>query len=347
MYTKILVPLDGSELSNAVLPHVRRVAQCSRASVVLLHALPEPVLGVNGLSKAMLERQAAADMPPMRAATAGHEQSGVTHSAAQALKPDLVEREIEAYRFLDAIAAELAQSCIVVRTRVVIAEPDEAILDIAAEEGADLIAMATHGRGGISRFLLGSVADRVVRHATAPVLLVRPAGLRESSSEELPTYRRILVPLDGSELANTVLPYVHSLATCTGAEVLLLQVVPEPAPEVIVTRAQFGWERVMSGSIASGSADLARWIEHATAAARDRLDAVATVLAESGIRVETTVSVGRPAEAILDMAEHQGADLIAMATHGYGGIRRFLMGSVADRVVRHASAPVLLVRPHP
>ncbi|MCS6849086.1 MAG: universal stress protein [Anaerolineae bacterium] len=347
MYTKILVPLDGSELSNAVLPHVRQVARCSCASAILLRALPEPAPGVNGLSKAMLERQVVAHMPPAHDAIAGHGQPGVAHSATQAIRPDLVEREIEAYKFLDGIAAELSQSGIPVRTRVVIAEPDEAILDVAAEEGADLIAMATHGRGGISRFLLGSVADRVVRHAHAPVLLVRPAGHRAGSSQELPAYRRILVPLDGSELAHTVLPYVRKLAACTGAEVLLMQAVPEPEPEVIMTHAQFGWGRAMSGSIVSGSGDLARWIEHATAAARDSLDAAAAVLAESGIRVETTVSVGRPAEAILDMAERRGVDLIAMATHGYGGIRRFLIGSVADRIVRHAHAPVLLVRPHP
>ncbi len=346
MYTKILVPLDGSELSNSVLPHVRQVARCSHASVTLLHALSEPMRGVNGLSKAMWERQAA-DMPQMRAAMAGHWQADATRSATQPIKTNLVEREIEGYQFLDAIAVELAQSGVEARTRIVIAEPDEAILDVAAEEGADLIAMATHGRGGISRFLLGSVADRVVQHADAPVLLVRPAGLRAGKLDELPLYQRILVPLDGSELANTILPYVRKLAACTGAEVLLMQVVPEPAPDVIMTRAQFGWERTMSSSIASGSGELARWIEHATAAARDRLDAVATVLTESGIRTETTVSVGRAAEAILDTAESRGADLIAMATHGYGGLRRFLMGSVADRVVQHAHAPVLLVRPHP
>lgn len=346
MYTKILVPLDGSELSNAVLPHVRQVARCSHADIVLLHVLPEPMRGVNGLSKAMLERQLA-DTPPVRAAMAGHWQPDVTHSATQTIKPDLVEREIEAYQFLNAIAAELAQSGIEAHTRVVIAEPDEAILDVAAAEGVDLIAMATHGRSGISRFLLGSVADRVVRHADAPVLLVRPTGLSVGASQTSPLYRRILVPLDGSELANTVLPYVRKLAVCTGAAVLLMQVVPEPAPEVIVTRTQFGWERAMSSSIGSGSGELARWIEHATAAARDRLDAVASVLTESGIRTETTVAVGRPAEAILDTAESQGVDLIAMATHGYGGIRRFLMGSVTDRVVRHAHTPVLVVRPHP
>ncbi len=347
MYTKILVPLDGSDLSNAVLPHVRQVAQCSRARVLLLHVLPQPKPGVNGLAMAMLERQKLGSEYQIRAALAGHGQFDMSPPTSQFPRRDLIERQVEAYKFLDAIAAGLTQSGIEVHTRVVVAEPDEAILDVAAQAGADLIAMATHGRSGIGRFLLGSIADRVVRHASAPVLLVRPTGLRVEASEDLPTYRRILVPLDGSELANAVLPYVRRLAACMGAEVLLMQVVPEPEPEIVVAHAQIGWSRAAGGSGVAGVSELAHWIEHATAAAQDGLNAVATGLTESGIRAETVVAVGQPAEAILDMADGRDVDLIAMATHGYGGIRRFLMGSVADRIVRHARVPVLLVRPHP
>jgi nucleotide-binding universal stress UspA family protein len=158
------------------------------------------------------------------------------------------------------------------------------------------------------------------------------------------------------------------MALCTGAEVLLLQAIPEPAMEAAeaelmpavdgvaptpeMLRADRPGTVVTSRSpqqvIVRTGSDFAKQIERETEAAQNNLNTAATVLTAAGIHVETEIQAGRPAEIILDVANSSGADMIAMATHGRDGIRRFLMGSVADRVARHAHVPGLLVRPgHP
>jgi nucleotide-binding universal stress UspA family protein len=340
MYKKILVPLDGSALSSAVLPFVRAVAKCSGASAVLLRIIPEIGMRVGGV---------AATAQPM-------EQSSLF------FPPEVAEYELAARAYLDGVAAELSAAGIAVQTRIATGAVAEGILDAADEEGADLIAMSTHGRGGLSRFLLGSIASRIVHYAKVPVLLVRV-----TAEEKLPAefvYRKILVPLDGSEFSRAVLSHVRNVAICTGATVTLLQAVPEP--ELDASEAH--WILTFGGPASIGEvpgegglrpgmappsrrewaesirAELARRVEHAMEAAQANLNAAAADLKASGIPVETMIQAGQPAETILDVAKSNDVDMIAMTTHGRSGIQRFLLGSVADRVVRHAHVPVLLVR---
>lgn len=347
MFEKILVPLDGSELASAVLPYVREIALCTDAEVVLLRVVPEPMPGMDGMSAAMLDRQEAfrdSDTPPSVAERAEQDEF---LAASRFMTPDLVEREAEADKFLEAIASDFAETGIPTRTCVVIATPDEAILDVANEEGAGLIAMSTHGRSGIGRFLLGSVADRVVHHTHIPLLLVRSTGQDNQNGAAFATYRRILVPLDGSELASAVLPFALEMARCTGAAVTLLQSVHEPELETAEAHTMLalgGAATTTPGESTRLSDNLAMQIERETEPAQSNLNAAADAFRAAGIQVETVVEVGRPAETILDAAASSGADMIAMATHGRSGIRRFLIGSIADRVVQHADVPVLLVR---
>jgi nucleotide-binding universal stress UspA family protein len=367
MYTKILVPLDGSDLASAVLPHVRELVHCTHAGIVLLCVVPESAFGVDGWTEGQLERREAFRDSDVLPSVAERRETEVAMNTARSIAPDALDREVAAYRFLDTIVGNLERSGIHAQPRVKIAAPAEAILDVADEEGVDLIAMSTHGRSGIGRFMLGSVADRVVHHARVPVLLVRSKDVGDQKSAAPITYKKILVPLDGSDLANTVLPYAREMALCTGAEVLLLQAITEPGFEVAETELMFAAGGITPspeslnedpGEVAAGrsrrqatartGSGFARQIEYATEAAQSNLSAAAAALTGAGIRVETEVQVGRPAAVILDVATSSGADMIAMATHGRSGIRRFLMGSVADRVVRHAHTPVLLVRPvHP
>ncbi len=186
--------------------------------------------------------------------------------------------------------------------------------------------MTTHGRGPLRRLLLGSVADQVVRRSAAPVLLVRPREIPTGPTPE-PFVEGVLVPRDGSALAEQALGPALDLARVMEARCTLLRVVESgdapspPAPGGIgIFEIPAAWE------------------------ARAYLRQVAGRLREEGVPVQTRVVVARrAAEAIREQA--RDGDLIALATHGRGGVRRMLLGSVADEVVRGGSAPVLVCRP--
>lgn len=191
---------------------------------------------------------------------------------------------------------------------------------------ADLIVMASHGHTGASRMWLGSVADELVRHSTTPLLVSRPGDHSDVGAEEI---EHILVPLDGSSMAESVLGPVTDLAKATGAKITLAHVV------AIVT--------VLGPRILPlVQAELEPELERAAA----YLEGVATRLREQGLDVDTHAVHGKtPSLALPEMAEKLGVDLIAMATHGYGGLKRTLLGSVADKLLRSSSLPVLLTRP--
>jgi nucleotide-binding universal stress UspA family protein len=218
---------------------------------------------------------------------------------------ELDRKEAEAY--LETVQNGLdAQG---VRTRVRIREgPAPAvILTTAEEERATMIAMATHGRTGAARWLFGSVAEEVLRSAPVPLLLARsfPAAGRG----ELP--KRILVPLDPGELSLEAVGPAAELAGVFGAHVVLLHVMPEGpafgAPVVQITEA---FERFRT----------------------------------AGLTVEPVLRRGDPAAEILSVVHDQKADLVAMATHGRAGVARMMFGSVAEKVLRKAEVPLLLVR---
>jgi nucleotide-binding universal stress UspA family protein len=141
-------------------------------------------------------------------------------------------------------------------------------------------------------------------------------------------YQKILVPLDGSKLAECVLPHVRAIATgCGIKEVVLLRVV-EPIPPEAPPATDF--EAVQKAAFG---------------AAEKYLAGIQVELSKEGLNVEAKVLTGRPAETIADFAQHNEVDLITIATHGRSGVSRWVFGSVADRLVRSSSAPVLLIRP--
>ena len=142
-------------------------------------------------------------------------------------------------------------------------------------------------------------------------------------------YQNILVPLDGSELGEAALATATDIARCTGAILTLIRVPDHPMMEYYIDQP------VVLADLRSRDAERAR----------DYLDAIAARLRLDGLTVVTRVMGGAVADAILDVANTESADLIAMATHGRSGIGRFLLGSVADRVTAHADVPVILVRP--
>lgn len=218
--------------------------------------------------------------------------------------------------------------------------PEQAIIDHASLDPDALIVMSTHGRGGFARWALGSVTDRVLHTAPNPLLIVRAAA-DEAAPAEVST---VLAPLDGSDLAEAALEHAVDLAVALDAGVTLVRVSP--------TRDYYR-NRLVGPASAAGYS-LGTWIQELMRGdeeeARDFLAGVRRGLAAERPevnRVETLHLLhDSPAQAIIDQAALQPT-LVAMASHGRSGLGRMVMGSVADRVVRHSSAPVLLIRPHP
>jgi nucleotide-binding universal stress UspA family protein len=208
-----------------------------------------------------------------------------------------------------------------VRTFIWRGQPDEEIPKAARSLNADLIAMTTHGRKGLSHLLLGSVAESVVRNVSVPVLLTRPDLARPRKPLE-----RILVPVDGTERSLEVTATVRDLSAGTGAEVILLQVVVP----VVVADPVTGFSPI--------------GVPMPLPDPTPQLEDVARRLSGEGAPARAVVAYGAAADQILDHAKALDADLIAMATAGRKGLSRFMIGSVAESVVRRMDRPVLLHR---
>lgn len=212
----------------------------------------------------------------------------------------------------------------------------KALHDCAAERGADLIVMTTHGYGGISRAWLGSVADYLVRHANVPVLLVRPGAEGADAGRE-PLFRHILVPLDGSTTAESALDNAVMVGAPGETEYTLLHVV---VPSVSGGHPSAGQNPRQDRAIDRLA------VERREREARVYLDRLRKELEESGcIAKVEVITHWQIARGILEHARSSGSDLIALTTHGRGGSVSAVLGSVGDKLLRGAKTPVLLYHP--
>lgn len=292
MYRKILVPLDGSAISEGVLPYARFLARALKLPVELLHVI-DPA-----------HSQPYASPAPTR-------------------------------EYLEKIAASFAGMANI-RFTVESGNPPAVIVDLAAAQPGTLIAMATHGYTGAKRWLMGSVAERVLDATTNHLLLVRPGEGDRSSEAHL---KRMLVPLDGSEVAERVLPTVAELASRLNLEVVLVRVVKHvytTPPEAILP--VFGMNIPNPKQL---------WEEARLEAENYLTDRVEDLRAHGVANVASMALVGGAdgaAAEIIDLAEHTPENLVAMSTHGESGLGRWLIGSVTQRVVRHSTGPVLVIR---
>ena len=204
----------------------------------------------------------------------------------------------------------------------------EEIAEYAARVGADMVLITTHGHTGVSRMWLGSVADALVRLTTLPLLVIHPAQGGYVPPDVL-SFKHIMVPLDGSDLSATILTPVADVARASGARITLVHVVSSSA--VLGTRI---------------FPLLPDDISPALGRAREYLTRLADELVEDGLQAEVHVEEHEaPGRAIAALADKLDADLIALATHGYGGLKRALLGSVADKVLRSTPLPILVQRP--
>ncbi len=301
MASPILVPLDGSSLAEQALSCAVTLARGLSAELVLLRVV--------------------LDLSDTRSYLGG----------AAIKEINLQERiDAEANEYLRKVADRVRLTGLGVRPVVRHGPAEDVIVDYAEQMDIWQIVMATHGYGGIKRWTHGSVAERVLQGASVPVLMVRAQEKDAEDSQQLMLCRRILVPLDGSVMAEQVLPPVTSVAKAVGAEVFLFQVaVDQPA-------VMFGSEWFFLP--AEGE------FEEEERKAQAYLERVADSLREEEIKVFTDIQIGPVAESIVDFAEDNKVDLIGMCTHGRTGLARWAMGSVADRVLRAGGVPILLVR---
>ncbi len=297
MYTRILVPLDGSATAEAVLPYVEAFAAGFQTSVELMS-----VIDIGAMT---------------------------TH-----LAPDKVHH-------LDTIIAAEEKKCATylknaakifsrfpTECRIVRGHPAETILETTSKDRDTLIAMATHGRSGAKRWLLGSVAEKVLRGATNPLFLVRAAAANASPQRIL---NSIVVPLDGSSLAEQILPTVANWARAFDVEVTLIRAFEFPAS------AYYGSEDYLP--------DFDAFRKEARKEAAAYLKKKEISLVGEGVRTVSTVTIeGSAADEIIGYAQTAPRALIAMSTHGRSGVRRWILGSVTEKVVRHGNDPVLVLR---
>jgi nucleotide-binding universal stress UspA family protein len=283
MIGTMLVPLDGSEAAETILPYVQLVASSIGSPVRLLTVVRE-----HG------------------------DEAGVRETRTY------LEKRTQALR-------GRSLSC---SARVTAGDEAQAILAEADEDDVDLIAMSTHGRSGLMRWVLGSVAGKVIHGTSKPLLLARA---RETEKGPPPLIERILVPLDGSPLSRSVVPYVEEMAVALDAGLVLHNAVPplDVYPGVEVMPARVGG--LIDDLLAQGQSFLA--------------DVAKEIEGRGKVGVHSTVTVGFPVEEITRVAHETKVGLIAMATHGRSGVNRWVMGSVADGVVRRSPLPCLLVRP--
>lgn len=244
--------------------------------------------------------------------------------------PPLLAREapLDVAVGLEGTAARLRERGLKAVARTIHGDATNVILDASADMPADLIVMSTHGRGGVGRWLYGSVADQVLARANVPVLLV-PSGCDRPWSTD--RRLKILVPLDGSDLSEAALGPARVLSRAIGADLLVLRVV-EQDPGVV-----WGVDRV-------GVATL-RITPEEIGEARQYLEQLAGPPGPTGSAIDMLVETGDPSSAIQRIAQQESVDLIAMATHGRTGLARLTMGSVATTTVQRSHVPVLLVRP--
>jgi len=287
MFDSLLVPLDGSDFAEQALPLALSIARRAGSGLNLVRA--HVVYALNERPFVRLPYDTAAE--------------------AEWVKQEQL--------YLDATARWVAAgSRVAVTTALVYGLTVDAILAHAQAGNADLIVMTTHGRGPASRFFLGSVADELIRRAQVPLLLTRPSESAPTLIPE-PVLENVLIPLDGSALAEQVLGPALALAQVMEARCTLLRVVeagPDPAGR---TEEAEGYLKHLIGRLGGQS-----------------------------LRIQARVVVAaHPAEAIGKEAQAQGSNLIALATHGRGGARRMLLGSVADKVIRGTPIPVLVYRP--
>jgi nucleotide-binding universal stress UspA family protein len=277
MYKKVVVPLDGSPLAEVALPYAEEIAGKMDSEIILLTVL----------------------------ATEETEEIN-THYQYMNKVVDITQRQVDKY------LNDQGQDGIKVGTATRVGNPAEGILDYVNNGALHLIVMATHGHSGISRWAVGSVADKVVRATSRqPLLLIRAKGAHPDVRAKR-ILKKALIPLDGSAESEAVIPYISELALKLQMELTLLRVIPKTNHIFAITEAY-----------------LQNWSQR---------------LEEKGMTTRYEVRVGGAADQIIDLADELASDMVAMSTRGQSAMSIWPLGSVAQKVLLGGNTPLLLIK---
>lgn len=296
MFQHILIGLDGSPLAENVLPYASTLAKRVGADLTVLYAV--------------------------------HLTEEMRHDDAyRMLQPAIQQTVPHAEDYLRQVVHRLAENGFKVQSRVRIGDAASEIVRCAQQESMDLIALATHGRSGVQRWFYGSVAEKVLHTTPTPLLLIRPTEDHAAVPADL---TQIVVPLDGSRLAEKALAVAEGLTERAQVPLVLLRVVE-------LLSLDFG------DPFATSYAAYPELLNRLQEAADSYINERATALRAKGYTVLTETPVGLPADKIVHYAHAHPGSVVVMATHGRTGVANVMLGSVARRVVQHGNTPTLIV----
>lgn len=300
MYTRMLVPLDGSKTAEAVLPYARAVAGNLRTPVELLAVVDIAALATQ-----------------------------VSRGSAQYFDNLITEEVRRSEEYLNRMAKTFPGAS--VRCTIERGRAEEVIIEKGEADPGTLITMATHGRSGINRWLVGSVTEKVLRGTTNALLLIRATEGAKTEGEK--TFESVLVALDGSEVAETILPMVATFAKKLNLAIVLFRAYHIPYS---VYAGEDGYSAINFDDLVAEARD----------EARDYLEKKIAELKKLGVeKVSCVAREGLSADEIIKIGHEGAGSLIAMCSHGRSGVKRWVLGSVTEIVVRHSSDPVLVARP--
>lgn len=287
MISKILAPLDGSQLSESILPYVAQVARGLDIPILLT-----TILDSGGSSK---EASSPAD-----------------------------EKTIDRLRQVE---GNLKATGVKVDFALSHGQPAEEILNVAAREECELIAMATHGRNSLGRGIFGGVTDKVMHSSDLPILAIAPESAREYWQHGV-DLMRVVVPLDGSHLAETALPYAREIADGLSLTMVVVSVMRTTGHKTGL------WGDASTGPSTEDEEVMDTYLSE-----------IIGRLASGGLEVQKKILKGSPAKTIVDFAQERPNDMVILSTRGHSGFTRWALGSVAENVVRASGNPVLVIPP--
>ncbi len=305
MYSKILVPLDGSRIAEQVLPLANLLAGAFKIPVNLLNVFDSVPPQFADPGRGLFETQL----------TASYRTSAVD--------------------YLEKAGAALKRSGVTISCEAHEGNAADQIINLAEVDANTMIAMVTHGRSGLGRWVMGSVTDKVIHGASNPLLIVHAQD--EANSIPDAKLETLVVPLDGSALADRVLPHVIALATTLNLKVILVR----------VTASVDDYYRYVDISSAAvmNTDRFDEYAREAEAQAASYLSKVKESLTQKGVSsVEEQLISGNTSNSLLDLVQATPNSMVAITTHGRSGVERWVMGSVTDRLVRHSGSPVLVIR---
>jgi nucleotide-binding universal stress UspA family protein len=302
---RVLLPLDGSELSEVALAYAKEIVGTMKLELILFHVCKPNNRELFPIYRSYLQQHVDAFL----------------RDAKGVVKKYGSDKELKT---------------VDVEGKVVSGYPAEQIIQYATERKVDFILMTTRGSSGVKQWAMGSVADKVLHASAVPVWLIRPDIPQKAALGKL-LKRSLLVPLDGSKLAESVLPYIKVAAKHRGAELIDVELLFVCAPPVFAFDFAGQEKEVVDADVA-----------YSKKLAKEYLAIVKKRLEKLGIVVQTKIIVGKPDMEIVKYANANPSKLIVIATHGRSGFGKFTygsFGSVAQKVLHEVTGPMLIVRP--